>query len=321
MHDLVDVRPLVVGHRGAPGRFPEHSAPGYRSALESAEVIEVDVVACADGALVARHDVGMALTTDVGVRGDLADLCSGRRIAGEDVVDWWADELSVQQVASLRCRERWPQLRPASAAHDDAHGVLTLADVLRLARDAAAERSRPVGVAIELKDVDASLAKGLDMVSASLADLAAADLPSAGTPVWLMAFESTPLRRLHDRRASGEAPQVGLVRLIDDEAPPDGAAWDDVAAHADVVGLSLDLALATAGAGDGSQAVAAAGARGLDTWVWTLRAENAFLPAALWRGEHPGDAGDLAAQVREAVALGVVGLVTDQPDVVRRALS
>lgn len=322
MHDLAGVRPLVVGHRGAPARFPEHSAPGYRAALDlAADVLEVDVVACADSTLVARHETALSLTTDVAARADLAESCSGRRVAHEDVVDWWADELSVEQVTSLRCRERWPRVRPASAAADDVASVLTLAQVLRLATEAARRAARPVGVAVELKDVEESRARGHDVVAATLAALGAASLPTAATPVWVMTFEAAPLRRLHALRASGDAPDVALVQLVDDDPPADERGWDFLAARADVVGLSLDLALATAGASAGRERVAAATARGLDTWVWTLRAENAFLPADLQRGEHAGDYGDLGSQVRDAVDSGVVGLVTDQPDVVRQALS
>lgn len=322
MHDLASERPLVVGHRGSPGQLPEHCEPGYRAALDDgADVIEVDVVACSDGTLVARHEVGMALTTDVTTRADLADRCSARRVAHEDVVDWWADELTTQEVTSLRCRERWPQVRPASAAHDDEHSVLRLAHVLRLAKDAATERGRPVGVAIELKDVAVSNAQGHDVVATVLADLAGTGLPTASTPVWVMAFEATPLERLLAMRALGEAPEVCLVQLVEDEPPPDDSAWDAVAGRADTVGLSLDLALSSAGAVTGQQVLAAARARRLDVWIWTLRAENAFLPATLWRGEHAGSHGDLAAQISEAVAAGVHGLVTDQPDVVRRSLS
>jgi glycerophosphoryl diester phosphodiesterase len=322
MHDLELRRRLVVGHRGAPGQLPEHSAPGYRAAIDAgADVIEVDVVACADGTLVARHELGLALTTDVSARADLADRCSARRVAHEDVVDWWADELTTQEVTSLRCRERWPQVRPASAAHDDEHPVLTLAHVLRLAKDSAEERGRPVGVAIELKDVAVSDVHGRDVVAAVLADLATAGLPTASTPVWVMAFEADPLERLHGLRATGQAPDVCLVQLLEDEPPREESAWDAIAGRADVVGLSLDLVLSSAGAVTGRQVLAAARSRHLDVWTWTLRAENAFLPSTLWRGEHAGSHGDLAAQVSEAVAAGVRGLVTDQPDAVRRASS
>ena len=321
MPDLAS-RPLVVGHRGAPDRFPEHTAAAFVAALDQgADVIEVDVQACRDGVLVARHDAALGLTTDAAQRVDLADACSVRRVDHSDLVDWWVDELPADIVTSLRARERWPNIRRDSAAHDGVHPVLRLVDVLRLATRAADHRSRPVGVAVEMKDVGELSRRGLDVVSALVADLAATGLPTPATPVWAMAFEAEPLARLHAWRRSGRAPDVHLVQLIEVTGPADRAGWDAVAARAEVVGLSIDLALASAGARDAPGTLAGAAASGLDVWTWTLRAENAFLPTPLRRGVHGGEHGDLAIQVHEAVSSGVVGLVTDQPGLVRGALS
>ena len=37
-------RPLILGHRGAPGMFPEHTARGYREAArQGADIIECDL--------------------------------------------------------------------------------------------------------------------------------------------------------------------------------------------------------------------------------------------------------------------------------------
>ncbi len=314
--------PLVVGHRGAPAKFPEHTASGFRAALDAgADVIEVDVVPCADATLVARHDTALSGTTDVAGRRDLADRCSARRVAHEDIVDWWADEMTVDEVTALRCRERWPHVRTASAERDGAEVVLTLAEVLAVAVAEASERRRCVGVAVELKDVEAAASRGLDVVDSLLGDLATAGAPCEATPIWVMAFEAAPLDRLHALRAGGAIPDLRLVQLVEDAAPEDALAWDAIAARADLVGLATDLALASAGARNGPEVLQAAASRGLPAWTWTLRAENAFLPEHLWRGEHADEHGDLAVQVREAVSGGLTGLVGDQPEVIRRALS
>jgi glycerophosphoryl diester phosphodiesterase len=61
-------------------------------------------------------------------------------------------------------------------------------------------------------------------------------------------------------------------------------------------------------------------AAGLVVHVWTLRAENFFLPPLLRRGEQPAAHGDLATLVRLFVAERVDGLFADQPDLVRAAL-
>ena len=67
---------LVVAHRGASARRPEHTLEAYRLAVaEGADVIEPDVVATRDGALVVRHENEVSGTTDVASRPEFA----GRR--------------------------------------------------------------------------------------------------------------------------------------------------------------------------------------------------------------------------------------------------
>ena len=52
----------------------------------------------------------------------------------------------------------------------------------------------------------------------------------------------------------------------------------------------------------------------LSVFCWTLRAENAFLPAHLRVGDAPEALGDALAEARLLLALGVDGLITDSPD-------
>lgn len=50
-------KPLIIGHRGAPGYRPDHTLEGYRKAIElGADFIEPDLVSTKDGVLVARHE-------------------------------------------------------------------------------------------------------------------------------------------------------------------------------------------------------------------------------------------------------------------------
>nr|WP_284289857.1 glycerophosphodiester phosphodiesterase family protein [Angustibacter aerolatus] len=47
----------MIGHRGASGERPEHTAAAYRLAvLSGADAVEPDLVPTKDGVLVARHD-------------------------------------------------------------------------------------------------------------------------------------------------------------------------------------------------------------------------------------------------------------------------
>lgn len=287
---------LVIGHRGAPAVLPEHTLAGYRRAVDDgADVIEVDVRPSADGVLVARHDSDLSVTTAAP---------SGSTV----------ETLPSAEVAALPARERWPGLRPSSAAHDGRHPVPRLRDVLTLAGEEAVARGRSVGVAVELKDVAAYRARGVDVVAALLADLAAVGVPVPEVPVWVLAFEPEPLRFLAARRDRGLLPTVHLVHLQEHAVTewPDGV---------DAVGFELALVLPSLGARDGAALASRVRGEGRAVWVWTLRGENAFLPPALRRGPDPDGAGDLGSLVAEARALGVEGLVTDEPARVVAALS
>jgi glycerophosphoryl diester phosphodiesterase len=72
------VRPLVLGHRGAPHRAPENTIAAFRAAVDlGADGIELDVHRTADGALVVHHDAevdGFGLIVDA----DLGSLRSAR---------------------------------------------------------------------------------------------------------------------------------------------------------------------------------------------------------------------------------------------------
>lgn len=52
---------------------------------------------------------------------------------------------------------------------------------------------------------------------------------------------------------------------------------------------------------------------------WALRAENAFLPLQLRRGEDLALHGDALAEARMMLEAGVDGLITDHPEVAVQA--
>ena len=54
---------------------------------------------------------------------------------------------------------------------------------------------------------------------------------------------------------------------------------------------------------------------GLLVHVWTLRAENAFLPPSLGKGDDRAGIGDMAGEVRLFLEAGVDGFFTDHPDI------
>jgi glycerophosphoryl diester phosphodiesterase len=95
-----------------------------------------------------------------------------------------------------------------------------------------------------------------------------------------------------------------------------------VARYASAIGVQKNMVLRESSSGElqATTLVRDAHAAGLAVHVWTLRAENHFLPAALQRGSDPSAIGDLPAEVRAFVAAGVDGLFCDHPAPAREAL-
>lgn len=144
-------RPLVIAHRGASGYLPEHTLEAYRLAIEQgADFIEPDLVATADGELIARHENELSGTTDVASHAAFASRRTTKRIDGRATTGWFCEDFTLAEIRLLRARERLPGLRAASAAHDGRYAVPTLREIVRLVREAEA-RGRRVGIYPETK--------------------------------------------------------------------------------------------------------------------------------------------------------------------------
>lgn len=322
------VTPVVVGHRGASGHRPEHTLEAYRHAIElGADEIELDVVSTADGVLVVRHESELSATTDVAQRPELAHRRSTRLVDGRPVEGWFVEDLTLEEVRLLRARERWPSLRPGSAAYDGGLGVPTLDEVLGLLGEESARHGRSVGALVELKDPAHSASLGLDLAEPLLDDLRRHGRDHGRSRVSVMSFEPTVLRSLAGRV------RVPLVQLVErlDERPADWAMAGDPRTFADLVtpaglalveryadGLGVRHSLVAHDLGDRvvpTSLVRDAHREWLSVHVWTLRAEDRFLPAAFRGGPGPVGHGDLRGYAELLLEMGVDGLITDQPEV------
>lgn len=317
--------PLVIAHRGASGERPEHTRAAYELAIEQgADFIEPDLVMTRDGHLVARHENEIGGTTDVADRPEFADRRTTKTFDGVSVTGWFTEDFTLAELKTLRARERLPQLRPANAAFDGAEPILTFAEVIAIAREAAARTGRPIGVIPELKHPSYFAAIGLPMEDAFVAVLEAEGWAGLDAPLVVQCFEVEPLRRLNARI---DAPLVQLIAAGSgpwdrpDLTPaamlsPEGLA--EIAAYADILGLESGLVIAH-DSGTPTRAVDNAHAAGLQVHVWTLRAENHFLPPAYQRGDDPTAHGDLHAWARALYDSGVDGVFSDFPGVAVQA--
>jgi glycerophosphoryl diester phosphodiesterase len=119
-------RPLLIAHRGASGRWAEHTRAAFLQALEEgADGVECDLRLTADHHLVCWHDPTVDRTSD------------GRGPVHEHTLD----QLRALDVWS------WKGPVPPSALGGDRDQLMTLDDLLDVLRDAG----RPLRLALELK--------------------------------------------------------------------------------------------------------------------------------------------------------------------------
>ena len=314
-------RPLVVGHRGAASYRPEHTASSYELAIDlGADLIEPDIVISADGALIARHESELSRSTDVAARPEFADRRTTRAFGATVRTGWFTEDFTLEELRTLRATERMTDLRPTNTAYDGREGILTLAEVVEIARRRSTPE-RQVRVAAELKKPSWWADHGLPMVDLVVAELRRLDAASADGSVLLMTFDVAALRRLRELLGEG-GPR--MLQLVDDRVEHDPlvtpAGLREVSTYAQGIAPSRHRILLRDGdAMTGvSDLVARAHGAGIAVVPWTLRGENAFLPSHLRRGTDPAALGDAAAEARLLLSLGVDGVISDCPDVAVR---
>jgi glycerophosphoryl diester phosphodiesterase len=332
--------PLVIGHRGAPGYRPEHSRSSYALAFEmGVDAVEPDIVVSRDGVLVVRHENEISGTTDVADRPEFGDRRTTKTVDGVALTGWFTEDFTWDELSTLRCRERIPELRSSSASFDGEQPVLRLRDVLDAVRDASLEYGREIGVVLEIKHATyfstcfggaGGSRAGWDVASLVDAELREAGWADGALPLTIEAFESTVLFALQERGI-----RAAYVYLLEASGRP----FDLFAAHGKaaltyrqtaapagldglvgrVDGISVDkrsiLAPDALGRTSGpSRVVSDAHERGLRVFTWTCRPENRFLIAQFRTHGGPAAFGDWEAEWAVIRDAGVDGVFVDHPD-------
>ncbi|WP_248958239.1 glycerophosphodiester phosphodiesterase [Sphaerisporangium perillae] len=323
--------PVVIGHRGACAYRPEHTLLSYRTAIEmGADFIEPDLVSTKDHVLVARHENEISRTTDVARHPEFAARRTTKVIDGRNLTGWFTEDFTLAELRTLRAVERLPRLRPDSAAFDGLAPIATFDEIVALAKRAG------VGVYPETKHSGYFTSIGLPLEEPLLATLGRYGWREKSDPVFIQSFETANLRALRGRTRlrlvqlleSSGAPRdlvaAGDPRTYRDLATPAGLA--QIASYADAIGVPTRLVLPARRDGelrDPTTLVEDAHRQGLAIHVWTVRPENAYLPARFRQGDPaaPGYAaahGDVTGWLRMLYGLGVDGVFTDDPGIARR---
>lgn len=289
---------VVIAHRGASGERPEHTLESYQRAIDQgADYIEPDLVMTRDGVLIARHENEIGGTTDVAERSEFAHRRRTQVIDGETLTGWFTEDFTLAEIKELRARERLPLLRPGNCAYDGRYSVPTFDEILQLAVAANRQRGAEprIGIYPETKHPAHFAALGLPQEAAVLDALERFGYDREGSPVFIQSFDPGNLRQLRHMT------HLPLVQLLEYELGD----MHRIAEYADAIGIAKSLATA--------RDIDAAHARNLGVHVWTFRAENAFLPDELKRGDIAAEHGDLAGEIRRYLALGIDGFFTDFP--------
>ena len=185
---------LVVAHRGSSGDVAEHTLGAYEKAVtEGADALECDVRLTRDGVLVCVHDRRVDRTSDG--RGVVSTL-ELAELAELDFASWKGDPL---------LEASWEE------PDRDRGSVLTLERLVQLSQETVTTRGRPVELHIETKHPT----RYGGLVERALVDLLARyDLARptsrAASPVTVMSFAPTSLRRIH-----AMAPGLPTVLLME----------------------------------------------------------------------------------------------------------
>jgi glycerophosphoryl diester phosphodiesterase len=275
--------PWVVAHRGASTYAPENTVPAFTLAAEQgATFVEFDLQRTKDGALVCLHDLTLERTTDV--EQVFPDRGRDVQVNGETRRQWPLSDFTLEELRRLDAG-RWFDARFAGTR------IPTFAETI------GALRGRS-GLFIELKAPERYPGIEAEVLQA-LKD-AGLDQPWAdpATPVLVQSFTVGSLEILaHELKTP-----LPLHLLF---GAADAARWTSpeglTRARALVTGLSPDKQVVRQDA----SLVTRARAAGLLVTPYTYRSSST-----------PGFA-DVRAEMRAALASGVDGVITDNPDEAR----
>jgi glycerophosphoryl diester phosphodiesterase len=313
----------------AEGGAAEERIEDTRSALELAvaqgcDFLQVNVVPTQEGALVARRDNELSASTDVAAHPEFAARKATKTVGGDQVTGWFAEDFTLAELRTLACREAQPALRGGNVKFDGKEPMLSLGEVLQIARDGCVKTGRVIGVCPRL--IRSGYFETLDLhVGERLAEeLSTQGYVAPAAAIWVQAGDPEALK------AFARLSRVRRMQMIepgpDAQSMTTSAALADIRGYAQAIGPHQDLLIDPAAAVFPAPTTLALDAHnaGLAVFSHTARSQNAFLPPALRRtGRGPGDRGDVDKLLVALFSDLIDGVATDIPaeaDKARRAV-
>jgi glycerophosphoryl diester phosphodiesterase len=202
--------PLIIGHRGLPGLYPEEVMAGYRAAIAAGtDALELDLQSSSDGVLFACHNVFLSDTTDVAGHPEFASRKKSRMVDGVSTgPDWYISDFSAAELKTLRVKQ---PIAARSKQYDGLYPMATFQEIIDLAKHAMTlDSKRRINVYPETKNPVYQRQLGLPLEETLLAMIIKEGWNSADSPVFVQSFEPASLRLM---RKLGLKTKV--VQLID----------------------------------------------------------------------------------------------------------
>ena len=287
-------QPQVIAHRGACGYRPENTLESFElGIMQGADGLEFDLVTTMDQQLIIRHENALSKTTDISSRLDFLKYKRTGEVEEVELTDWFSEDLSLEQIKSLRAIERIPEVRPGSAKYDGQYQVPTFSELL----DAPFIAGKTL--VVEIKQGTHLQALSESVASLVTRAITSSTAVSRGVKLIIESFSYELLIQAKTELVSAGI-EANYFLAIDD------AVLDSdwlIGLAKEVQGLSISTHLLFSEA----KWVELAHANGLEVWAFTARAEKA---------ENSID-----EYYEKFIVSGVDGIFADQPDLLRRVLA
>lgn len=286
-------KPIVIAHRGASGYRPENTLEAFRLGIEQgADGIELDVVNTKDSKLVIRHENILSHTTNIAQLTRFEELKRVGSVEGQCHLDWYTEDLDLEDIKSLRAIERIPDLRPGSAKFDNEFEIPTLREVLH------SDFLKNKILVIEIKTGSHLTALRENIGKLVAEEVLASPVQKNNVQLYVESFHHDLLQ---DAKSEFEMNGISAkyffaidsTKIVDVDLVK-------LAEEFDGLSIATHMLLST------DTWVESCHQLGLDVWVYTARVENATTT--------------VEAYYEELIQTGVDGIFADQPDLLRRVL-
>ena len=291
---------LIVALGGASRERPAGTAAAFDLAInQGADFIESGIVATQDGALIARDDHELSASTDIASRPEFAARRTAKTIDGSMKEGWFSEDFSLAELKTLNCVGQ--SIRPGQrSATTPGTGILTLQEVMDIARAGCTREARVIGVC-------ATLVRPNYFASIDLAlEPRTADLIRINGYNWQAAAMIVRSRQAEPLKIIG-----GLTRarrgFLTGEDPGLILDFATIRSHSEIVCPPASALINLGGPTPvATQLVAAAHAAGLAVQAQALPFGDPFPPKPFHRG-------DLRTWLAAVAATGADAIATDTP--------